>query len=202
MVSYCSYFIVFTSGMVDDDGWIVWLRRVDNTVSFDRDLAEYKRGFGNVTGNYWMGLDQLHCLTNSADYMMRVDTEGYLPGENKWFEYRTFKVGNEQTSYRLTLHDQNPSSTLGGHMFWNTNMKFTTRDVDNDRMSNINCADQSGGGGFWYNGPGGGCSPVTATSPIGKQGQSGKDVMHYYRAVAHHSWGALKTLVMKMKLKN
>ena len=43
-------------------GWIVIQRRVDATTSFDRSWTDYKRGFGNITHNYWMGLDNIHKL--------------------------------------------------------------------------------------------------------------------------------------------
>ncbi len=43
-------------------GWIVIQRKVDATTSFDRMWTDYKRGFGNITHNYWMGLDNIHQL--------------------------------------------------------------------------------------------------------------------------------------------
>ncbi len=55
-------------------GWIVIQRRVDATTSFDRSWTDYKRGFGNITHNYWMGLDNLHQLAGPGNgAKLRID---------------------------------------------------------------------------------------------------------------------------------
>ena len=53
---------VFCDLSTDNTGWIVIQRRVDGTTDFDRNWAEYKKGFGDINGNYWMGLDNMHLL--------------------------------------------------------------------------------------------------------------------------------------------
>ena len=32
---------------------------------FDKGWSEYKQGFGSLSGDYWMGLDELYNLTNT-----------------------------------------------------------------------------------------------------------------------------------------
>ena len=78
----------------DDDGqWTLVQRRIDHTCSFERSWAEYKRGFGmmDAESNYWIGLEQLHILTNQAQYTVRMDIMDW-DGTMKFAEYNYFKV--------------------------------------------------------------------------------------------------------------
>ena len=50
-------------------------RRFDGSVSFDRTWSECARGFGNKTGEYWLGLNYIHRLTTSAGQLLRVDLD-------------------------------------------------------------------------------------------------------------------------------
>ena len=47
-------------------GWTVIQRRYDGSVSFDRNWTDCENGFGNKTGEYWLGLSYMHRLTTSA----------------------------------------------------------------------------------------------------------------------------------------
>ena len=42
-----------------------------------RGIESYKQGFGNLTGDFWLGNDKIHHITSSEDYVMRVDVEDY-----------------------------------------------------------------------------------------------------------------------------
>ena len=56
-----------------DGGWTVFMRRYDGSQSFYLDWKQYKEGFGNVTGEHWLGNDKLYYLTNQKHYSMRMD---------------------------------------------------------------------------------------------------------------------------------
>ena len=77
-------------------------KRLNGSVDFYRDWAEYKRGFGNFSGEFWLGLDKIHRLTNSGSYKLRVDLEDF-DGKSYYAEYDSFKVGSEGEKYRLSL---------------------------------------------------------------------------------------------------
>ncbi|XP_028390920.1 fibrinogen C domain-containing protein 1-like isoform X2 [Dendronephthya gigantea] len=57
----------------DGGGWTVFQRRVSGSVDFYRNWQNYSDGFGDLTGNLWLGLDKIHRLTESGQNVLRVD---------------------------------------------------------------------------------------------------------------------------------
>ncbi len=82
-------------------GWTVLQRRVDGSVDFYRNWYDYKNGFGNLTGEFWLGLDKIHRLSSSEN-VLRVDilTFGY---EEAYAVYESFSVGSESEGYILNF---------------------------------------------------------------------------------------------------
>ena len=83
-------------------GWLVFQKRLDGSVDFYRGWVEYKRGFGSMTGEFWLGLDEIHRLTSSGTHKLRVDLEDFR-GNTYYAEYDFFKVGSEAEKYELIL---------------------------------------------------------------------------------------------------
>ena len=59
-VSSHSYHDMLEAGYCTTDGWLVWLRRIDNSIRFNKTWEEYERGFGYPGGNLWLGLEKLY----------------------------------------------------------------------------------------------------------------------------------------------
>lgn len=132
-------------------GWIVVQRRTNGQVSFNRKWSEYRAGFGDLTGEFWLGNDKIHEITSSGDWTLRVEMED-LEGTPFWAEYERFQVDNETQRYRVhvsgyrgTAGDSLLSSRLGID-----GARFSTYDRDNDGKPFENCADLFMGG-WWYN---------------------------------------------------
>ncbi|KAK2909547.1 hypothetical protein Q8A67_005384 [Cirrhinus molitorella] len=118
---YCE---MVSDGKVEDKGqWTVIQRRMDGSVNFYQPWNQYKRGFGNVEGEYWLGLENMYQLTRN----------------------RTSLEGKVLLCTRSSLWVQ---KLAGDSMSFNDGMKFTTLDKDQDLFGK-NCA-KLFLGAFWY----------------------------------------------------
>ncbi|XP_034473412.1 fibrinogen-like protein A [Drosophila innubila] len=130
-------------------GWTIILRRMDGTVDFYRNWAAYKEGFGNLNGEFFLGLDKIHALTEERNQELLFVVEDF-EGNERFEMYDSFAIGDEDQQYILhTLG--NASGTAGDSLDWHRGMKFSTYDRDNDSKKDVNCA-VSRTGAWWYNG--------------------------------------------------
>ena len=65
-------FEVFCDQKTAGGGWTVFQKRMDGSVDFFRTWVDYKRGFGNLTDQFSLGLDKIHRLTVSSRNKLRV----------------------------------------------------------------------------------------------------------------------------------
>ena len=121
-------------------------RRQDGSVDFYRRWNDYKTGFAQLTGEFWLGNDKIHRLTASRPSTLRVELEDWSGGKT-YAKYGKFKVGDEQALYRLEVGPY--SGTAGDSLSFHHNMAFTTKDRDNDRYGSLNCA-QRHTSAWWY----------------------------------------------------
>ena len=71
--------------------------------------ADYKNGFGNLNGEFWLGLDKINRLTKTKN-RLRVDLED-TTGKTAYAEYDMFAVTSERTKYQLSI------GTYSGNQF-------------------------------------------------------------------------------------
>ena len=133
--------------------WIVFQRRRQAKLNFNRNWVHYEEGFGDPQYEHWLGLKKIHCLTFSVCAAeLRMDMTNNK-GIHKYAIYSYIAVNNAANKYRLYLG--NYTGTAGDGMracSSNGNidgMPFSTPDRDNDNHSG-NCA-QSHSAGWWYN---------------------------------------------------
>ena len=132
--------------MDTDGGWVVFQRRMDGTVDFYRNWADYVKGFGDLNGEFWLGLNKIHRLSKPANTTLRVDLEDFTGG-TRYAKYTTFQVLDSSTKYQLNIGCY--SGDAGDNLIYHNGMKFTTKDQDNDRYG-PNCAILYKGA-WWYN---------------------------------------------------
>ena len=139
-------FQVYCDMETDDGGWTVFQRRMDGSVNFYRNWTDYQQGFGDLSREFWLGLDKIHRLTSTASEL-RVDMQDF-EGNSAYAQYTNFSVGDSASKYILTVSGY--SGTAGDSLAYQNRQKFSTRDQDNDALSGDNCA-QRFKGGWWYN---------------------------------------------------
>ena len=165
---------VYCDTLTDGGGWLVIQRRIDGSIDFNRGWTEYEEGFGilpisdkDTTGEFWIGLYSLHCLSSQGQWELRVDYK-FTNGTNGYLSYSNFSVGPATEQYPLTISgfDGITDDPFNGHPL--NQMKFSTKDRDNDKREGINCAIHQVGnsGGWWYNS----CTIIRLNSEYNKRG--------------------------------
>ncbi|XP_077981274.1 fibrinogen-like protein 1 [Glandiceps talaboti] len=131
--------------------WTVIQRRLDGSVNFFRNWTDYKTGFGNIDGEYWLGNDNIYALTNQASYKLRIDLEEW-DGTTSYAQYDRFWIEGEENNYILHLGEY--SGTAGDSMKYSTvrhdGQPFSTYDRDNDSHLGQHCA-RYNKSGWWFN---------------------------------------------------
>ncbi|EDV37439.2 uncharacterized protein Dana_GF11412 [Drosophila ananassae] len=138
---------VFCDSTIAGKGWQVIQRRVSSEENFFRNWTTYESGFGDLKGNYFLGLSLLNRLTTQEPqelYIQMVDFNGTA----QYAQYSLFTVADKYSNYTL-IQLGSYNGTAGESLSYHLGMPFSTFDKDNDR-SNINCAAKYFGA-WWYN---------------------------------------------------
>ncbi|XP_051861848.1 fibrinogen-like protein 1 isoform X1 [Drosophila albomicans] len=146
-VSGVGSFDVLCDSQLAGPGWIVIQQRIDGKENFTRDWASYRKGFGSLDSDFFLGLEKMYRLTSQQQYELYI----HLVAENGnsfYARYDDFKISDEDHGYSLSLGEY--KGNIRDVMRYNENMKFTTFDRDNDLYSR-NCAVFSDNSGWWYN---------------------------------------------------
>lgn len=77
-------------------------RRRDGSIPFDRSWAEYKIGFGNPDGEFWLGNDIISHLTTRSVHELRIDMLSSTRG-SLYTKYDSFLIDDEGSQYKLTV---------------------------------------------------------------------------------------------------
>jgi ficolin len=126
------------------DGWTRVINRINyEGVSFNQPYAKYKSGFGTLTGNYWLGLENIRNLIASKTYHVRIELE------SSFIEYNSFYIDTESNGYQLKV-----GSKIKGDLFehsfpgYHNGLKFSTYDKIQGGPSGCPTYHLSG---WWYN---------------------------------------------------
>jgi len=144
------------NGRSKTSGWTVIQRRMNGKVDFQQKWAEYVTGFGNLSEEHWIGLENIYLLTQQRPYKysvksseskpkLRIDFEDW-EGLQMHVEYERFLIHN--ANYRYETYSLRP---LNAKMSLMTLYGFhpgTFSTIDND-SSDTNCPARHKGG-WWY----------------------------------------------------
>ncbi|KAH8327817.1 hypothetical protein KR067_000568, partial [Drosophila pandora] len=127
-------------------GWMIIQRRVDGSAVFNRNWNEYKTGFGKLIGEFFLGLKELHLITQSRKHELLIRL-GQVDESTAFVKYDNFK-GSKKDSHPLESVG-NPTRGTGDSLTkYNLNMKLSTIDRDND-LKKGSCVKRFGGG-WWF----------------------------------------------------
>ncbi|XP_060555535.1 ryncolin-2-like [Ruditapes philippinarum] len=136
---------VYCDQTTDGGGWIVFQRREDGSINFERTWDNYKDGFGDLLHEFWIGNDNLHVLTEHGNHELRIDMEDF-EGNKAYAKYSHFKVHGEVDKFRLEVSEY--SGNAGDSLINHNKAAFSTLDRDND-PDNDHCAKKFKGA-WWY----------------------------------------------------
>ncbi|XP_062142748.1 fibrinogen-like protein 1 [Drosophila sulfurigaster albostrigata] len=127
-------------------GWTVIQRRKDGSVDFNRTWSEYKEGFGDLGGEFFLGLEKLHLLTQSKPHELYI-LLGDFKHETRYARYNNFVIGNETEFYKLEelgIYSGNAGDALSCHK----NKPFST--VNKFHHSGSNPCAKKYNSGWWF----------------------------------------------------
>ncbi|XP_025111912.1 uncharacterized protein LOC112574811 isoform X2 [Pomacea canaliculata] len=126
-----------------DGGWTVIQRRRDFTVDFNRNWTEYVNGFGNLTGDFWLGLDAIDKMLTYGliGTRMRVDLVAEF-GKRRFAQYDYFYVSGPEYGYKLAVGYY--SGNAGDGLKASYDGTFQTYDRKKDECVTLDV------GAWWY----------------------------------------------------
>ncbi|XP_051232587.1 angiopoietin-related protein 4 [Dicentrarchus labrax] len=143
--------------MTSEGGWTVIQKRLDGSQNFNQLWESYKRGFGSLNGEFWLGLENIHSLSKQGQYVLQVELSDWAEEQQQQqpaaARYRFQLEGEEQ---KFTLHLEEESSSEVQEKIMTTGasgLPFSTADRDNDLAADVNCAELLSGG-WWFSGCG------------------------------------------------
>ncbi|XP_039984603.1 angiopoietin-related protein 4-like [Xiphias gladius] len=182
--------------MTSEGGWTVIQKRQDGSQKFNQLWESYKKGFGSLNGEFWLGLESIHSLSKQGQYILQVELSDRA-GEQKMARYR-FQLEGEEKKFALRLEQETPSGVQEGIMTTGASgLPFSTADRDNDLAADVNCAELLSGG-WWFSSCGG--SNLNGRYPrrpsLLRRQQSRRQAMFWMSTKGQNS--SLKTTLLKI----
>ncbi|XP_019637885.1 PREDICTED: fibrinogen-like protein A [Branchiostoma belcheri] len=143
---------VYCDQTTEGGGWTVIQKRFDGSLEFFRQLGAYRDGFGQPSGEHWLGLGNIYRITAQNTYELYIELAGW-DGNVKFARYSSFSVG-PGNDYILSVDGYSGTSTAGDGFYLtgsytNNGMKFSARLHDQDTWSSGSRAEYYGPG-WWY----------------------------------------------------
>ena len=133
---------VYCDMETDGGGWVVIQRRQPTAnVNFTRNWEDYENGFGDLDGEFWLGLKTIHELTTKVDVELMTTVRNESGPIITW-THQVFRVSGPDTYYVLNISGgQGPRYDA---MVYHNGRRFSTYD-----SGNTHCG-YAYQGGWWY----------------------------------------------------
>ncbi|KAF8777164.1 Techylectin-5A like protein [Argiope bruennichi] len=142
----CETIKVYCDFEIANEGWTVIQRRGNygnGENLFSKSWESYKKGFGDLRKEFWLGNDNIYAIINQASYSVRFELQNEN-GSYAFALYDNFWIDDEKQKYKLHLEDF--SGTAGDALKPHNEKEFYTKDQPgNSRPS------KQHEGGWWYN---------------------------------------------------
>ena len=141
---------VYCDMETDGGGWIVIQRRNASMgwVNFTRNYADYEKGFGDLDGEFWIGLKNIYELTNQDDVALRMSTWNDPTWLIITWNYQSFRISDESQGYTfLSLGSNNGSSSVFTPFRHGEDSLYRFHTYDHYYIRNCGFLTQSG---WWY----------------------------------------------------
>uniref|UniRef100_A0A3Q2XRA4 Angiopoietin-related protein 4-like n=1 Tax=Hippocampus comes TaxID=109280 RepID=A0A3Q2XRA4_HIPCM len=134
--------------MTTEGGWTVIQKRLDGSENFNHLWESYQKGFGSLNGEFWLGLENIHTISEQGQYLLQVELTDST-GESHANLYRV-QIDGKEKNYALHLEQNSTSGAQGGSLMTGAaGLPFSTADRDNDLAADVNCAELHSGG-WWF----------------------------------------------------
>ncbi|XP_075944314.1 angiopoietin-related protein 4-like isoform X2 [Anarhichas minor] len=139
--------------MTSEGGWTVIQKRQDGSKNFNQLWESYKKGFGNLNGEFWLGLENIHSLSKQGQYVLQVELSDWAGEQQQQQQqqearYR-FQLEGEEKTFALHLEQTSSSGAQENMTTAESGLPFSTADRDNDLAADVNCAELLSGG-WWF----------------------------------------------------
>ncbi|KAI0234249.1 Angiopoietin-1 [Lamellibrachia satsuma] len=125
-----------------DRSMIVQRRVAPFRLGFNRTWHEYKTGFGNPTGEFWVGLENIHSIvSHPSQYALSLQVR-MRSGARHYSEVDNFRILDESQQYKIA--SVGSYTVKGSRKFVYLGTTFATRDVD----QKYHCGARFNG--FWH----------------------------------------------------
>lgn len=155
------------------DRQAIWVRSTLNSFQNDfilRTWNEYKTGFGDINGNYWIGLNEMQKMTFRNKMVLRIELWN-TKTDHQFIEYDSFLVYSEENDFKVEVGKSDRATLVDWFAHHSGNI-FGTKDRGN---FNKTCSMYKGAWWFGINNK----VCLTCTQDIETWGLSGDESMIY-----------------------
>ena len=178
-----------------DRGWTVVQRRLNADVDFNRSKEEYQFGFGQLEGNFWLGLENIKRLVDKAtdghQLYVEVKYDNYIVSKGLW---DSFSLESSNTDWKIRISGVNKVVSSGIVL-------DLLGDVDGRKFGAMDSSEKKAcavkvGGGWWF---GESCPSESACYPNGHYSSGSDGLDAGIRGKLEIETLTLRTVVMAIR---